>query len=802
MIRKTREASAGTAGKLAIALGVFCCLLMPLASVAQTQDNEGVLSREKYRFYMGNTPTFQKGDEAASAYYEQGRKGFELGHYKLAMASFRRSIRALDYKRSTESRALEFVASAYYAIAVCHSMLVQPDSAAHYLEKVLNIEPQHEEATLEMARLLLKIEQWEEARPLLETGMSRYTKNPYFVYYYALCIEGEAGSHKARKFLERIIRKRPDHAILYALLAHYQEAYEQPGKSRRSLKKARQLDSSSAYIPYKQGEWEVMHGTAENAVEYYRQSLALDSLSPETYGALGRVYLLQRSYTEGFCALQHAVRLQELNADGEFPGYWRGELYELIQSACRGEASTAEMSLLADYYQQSFRFHSTFKPQLARFLTQNEGSSFAHRLSLYANLSRLGPEAIENRLLNILSLDSTVYTCNMLYGRLLREQGRFSEALVYLDRALEQKPKHTGLLVRRGQVLAQLNRPDEALWLLNKAIAGDAIQIEALAERAQVYMHQRQFQLAAEDLQTIVKLIPKTTRFENMLAQCYLELNKKQEALTVITNSIEHGPATGNNFYLLAVIQALDGNKDGALENFREAVRLDTTSHHIHRTAIQYLLQEGYSNEAYNLAGRIYRRQPGNFENAWIFMKCATSNNTIPPTATGEKQQALFHLWRLLEADSLVSAIDRSWHYRQDSLLAACFFTEGVARMRLHDLENARIAMDSCLSLCHKNATALYQRGELYFLEEKYRAALQYFQRALTANPMNTDARYGCAKASWQLGHWDSCLSYLQQLHSLSGSIPPTLLALIRDSKKQDDTGFRALITWLNQLDN
>lgn len=70
------------------------------------------------------------------------------------------------------------------------------------------------------------------------------------------------------------------------------------------------------------------------------------------------------------------------------------------------------------------------------------------------------------------------------YGVTLRELERLDDALAALDRAVEFDPKQVMALINRGNVLRDLKRPQEAIESYDKALAVDPHQKEALANKA------------------------------------------------------------------------------------------------------------------------------------------------------------------------------------------------------------------------------------------------------------------------------------------------------------------------------
>lgn len=69
------------------------------------------------------------------------------------------------------------------------------------------------------------------------------------------------------------------------------------------------------------------------------------------------------------------------------------------------------------------------------------------------------------------------------YGNVLKTQGHFAEALDSYDRALAIKPDYIAVIAKRGQVLRDLGRVDEALQATERALALKPDYAEALSSR-------------------------------------------------------------------------------------------------------------------------------------------------------------------------------------------------------------------------------------------------------------------------------------------------------------------------------
>lgn len=103
-------------------------------------------------------------------------------------------------------------------------------------------------------------------------------------------------------------------------------------------------------------------------------------------------------------------------------------------------------------------------------------------------------------------------------GLLLMRKGELEKAEEQYKIALDMRPETTEVYINYGAALIQMNREDEALDHLNKALELNTPRmIEALYNRAIIYHQKEKFSLAYKDLKTILDMSPEFEPAKNFI---------------------------------------------------------------------------------------------------------------------------------------------------------------------------------------------------------------------------------------------------------------------------------------------
>jgi TolB-like protein/DNA-binding winged helix-turn-helix (wHTH) protein/Flp pilus assembly protein TadD/rhodanese-related sulfurtransferase len=96
----------------------------------------------------------------------------------------------------------------------------------------------------------------------------------------------------------------------------------------------------------------------------------------------------------------------------------------------------------------------------------------------------------------------------------------------------------------------------------------------------------------------------------------------------------------------------------------------------------------------------------------------------------------------------------------------------GADAQRAQDLAEARVRVDAALALARNNPVALAAEGIIQEADGRLEAAQGTFQRALSFDTNNVDARRGLSHCLLKLGHFDEAASLLQELLLIDPASP------------------------------
>jgi tetratricopeptide (TPR) repeat protein len=132
-------------------------------------------------------------------------------------------------------------------------------------------------------------------------------------------------------------------------------------------------------------------------------------------------------------------------------------------------------------------------------------------------------------------------------AQLQLSEEKYEEALVTLDRWLaETRAERTDILALRGNALYRLERYDEAVSWLDRAIAAAGDQPDpALYELKMATLYEKEdFAAAAATLEALIRLRPNEVKHKINLAQMYIELEQNDRALEILQGAKTGGQLT------------------------------------------------------------------------------------------------------------------------------------------------------------------------------------------------------------------------------------------------------------------
>ncbi|MEW6658729.1 MAG: tetratricopeptide repeat protein [Thermodesulfobacteriota bacterium] len=159
----------------------------------------------------------------------------------------------------------------------------------------------------------------------------------------------------------------------------------------------------------------------------------------------------------------------------------------------------------------------------------------------------------------------------------LNDQGRKTEALEEINRALESRPQDTGLLLTQGSILAGLEQREEAIAVFSKILGQDPKNVEALKERGDNLAQEGRFPEAQKDYDQAAALAPKDPWVFFKRGMGYFCQGQYPEAVTDFSTAIKLAPDRGLFYFCRGQIylQHLH-QKEKAAADFQKGCRLES----------------------------------------------------------------------------------------------------------------------------------------------------------------------------------------------------------------------------------
>ena len=138
---------------------------------------------------------------------------------------------------------------------------------------------------------------------------------------------------------------------------------------------------------------------------------------------------------------------------------------------------------------------------------------------------------------------------NLNYGSMLRDEGKWEEALPYAEQGVKLSPKYTDAKVRLAEIYFHLKRYKDAVDMASAAIALEPNNISALQFRGSAYGAGGQPAMAEQDFKTILKVDPENEHGMFNLGMAYKDVNKLNEAVEVLSKLLVKNPEFPNAYF-------------------------------------------------------------------------------------------------------------------------------------------------------------------------------------------------------------------------------------------------------------
>ncbi len=499
-------------------------------------------------------------EEKKTAHYLKGMEYVNAGEHRFAAVEFRNAVE-IDPK----------FAEARYQLGLAYMKSERPGEALRELERAASLDPSNTDALLKTAEIYLLAGQPDNS---LESIHKIIKTNRDFPDAYAVLAQAElakGNTEKAEDAIVRALELYPDESRYHIIHAGILAAADRRNEAENALKKAVEIDPSvhnlkmligfytslgaddegEAYLLSLIDLTEDTHelymdlaafyssrGNTQEAEKYILASVAKNPQSSEMYIYLGNFYRQTRAFDKAEEAFQKAVE----NA---------------------GDTASDEKAMLADFYFSSGKYEQA--KQLANSVLENNSG---HTLA------------------------------NFLRARLLIQEQKNTEALVILDKLVENRPRWGEAYYQKG--IAHLNK-GETRFSYNaaeQALRYAPNDPDAKTLMAHHFLLQREFSKAKNTAISALQTAPGNLRAVIILGRSMIFLGETTDAVKLFENISEYTPDNIEVLFNKAGAYVADNRVEEGIDTFREILRLKPDFMPAMAALAGVLIEQGKPDEA------------------------------------------------------------------------------------------------------------------------------------------------------------------------------------------------------------
>lgn len=614
---------------------------------------------------------------------------------------------------------------------------------------------------LREAQLALAAEKFQDAEKILETFIKADKVEPGAARLYVYLLETTERREDALKFVNELVRKSPDEVAFLELHTMLNRTANEPVPDEKILEIINKEKD-----PFRREMNAFQFWASKTNFEKAQVHLdEAEKLKPDDSFVVERQLLMALNARDWSRALRYVERNKELNLDGTQGRIARGRV-----ASARGMASKDEAAKLKEARKDA-EASAKYKEAGEQFSQAIE--QIKAGLNSYPNYSigwtslaeaYLGADRIDdcrNALQRALDLDPTNGLANRAMVQLKLNDGDEAGANEYLAKAVKALPNDP-YLRQRLEAADEKKKPNEGIKKREAILAREPKNLSNLVRLAQLYRVAEKFDRAAESYEAALVLAK-----EDKTAP-YIQLLR--EVAYFYADPVVNRPADGEG-HLLDALREVEAPADKAqLANY--LARFYESQQHI-STAERYILMAVNfdASTPVLIAAAEYFSRNNKLRDAIEYYERAVKSGAVDERMIHARLFSLFMALRdydraKVEIDSYLEKYPND---QDGKVLLATYHMMGG------DIAEADKALAEELEQRPDNAVALWQRGQLFMLKEKWPQAYNNLAKAKTIRPDGFDYQHRIALAETlvEMNRYDEAITELKTiLDKDPGSLP------------------------------
>lgn len=205
-------------------------------------------------------------------------------------------------------------ASVHFNLGFALAQLQRDDEAVRAYQRALEIEPELKQVFLNLGIVLLRSGNAQEAAPYLERAAADRPDDPQVQYFYAHALAAAGKPEDAIPIYERAATLDPKEPSVWLELAQTQAALNRIEDAAGNYRKAGELNPELRSHQLQLAEKVELEGGSEQALEMYRDYLAIDPDQVAVRERIGMLLLQAKQYQEAAKELEIVVEQSPTDA--------------------------------------------------------------------------------------------------------------------------------------------------------------------------------------------------------------------------------------------------------------------------------------------------------------------------------------------------------------------------------------------------------------------------------------------------------------------------------------------------------
>ena len=337
-----------------------------------------------------------------------------------------------------------------------------------------------------------------------------------------------------------------------------------------------------AYFALQQGDFLMMLGQLDEAIETYSRAIAHSPSNATVYTNRGIAYFSKGAHDLAIADCNKAI---ELNSDNATAYNNRGTIYlskgvyDLAIADCNkaielnSDNATAYNNRGVAYYGKSVYYLAIKDFNKAIALNPDDASAYNNRGNAYRDKGE-PDHAIEdfNKAIALNPDDASAYNNR---GNAYRDKGEPDHAIEDFNKAIALNPDDASAYSNRGNAYRDKDEPDRAIEDYNRAIELNPVYATAYNNRGNAYSDKGTYNHAIADFNKAIELNPDYARAYYNRGATYRDKGEIDRAIEDYSKAIDLNPDYADAYYNRGAIYRDKGAYDLAIADYNKVIRLN-----------------------------------------------------------------------------------------------------------------------------------------------------------------------------------------------------------------------------------